>query len=101
MNPEEAKQPVAQPASDSSTDQSSAQPSADLGANEWLVEEMRERYDADPGSVGPEWARYFESNGSPAGQEVTTPTEPAAAPEKPAGQRATDNAPKVAPAKAP
>jgi 2-oxoglutarate decarboxylase len=100
MNPEEAKQPVAQPASDSNTDQSSAQPSADLGANEWLVEEMRERYDADPGSVGPEWARYFESNGSP-GQEATTPTQQATAPAKPAGQQAPDNAPKVAPAKAP
>ena len=34
-------------------------PSADLGANEWLVEEMREQYDKDPGSVGPQWAAYF------------------------------------------
>nr|WP_238348521.1 multifunctional oxoglutarate decarboxylase/oxoglutarate dehydrogenase thiamine pyrophosphate-binding subunit/dihydrolipoyllysine-residue succinyltransferase subunit [Ornithinimicrobium pratense] len=41
---------------------------ADFGANEWLVEEMRERFDQDPGSVGPEWRNYFEngqsSNGS-------------------------------------
>ena len=42
---------------------------ADFGANEWLVEEMRERFDQDPGSVGPEWRSYFENgqggNGSP------------------------------------
>ncbi|WP_238154343.1 multifunctional oxoglutarate decarboxylase/oxoglutarate dehydrogenase thiamine pyrophosphate-binding subunit/dihydrolipoyllysine-residue succinyltransferase subunit [Ornithinimicrobium sufpigmenti] len=37
---------------------------ADFGANEWLVEEMRERFDQDPGSVGPEWRSYFE-NGQP------------------------------------
>ena len=34
---------------------------ADFGANEWLVEEMRERFDQDPGSVGPEWRTYFEN----------------------------------------
>ena len=34
-------------------------PSSDLGANEWLVDEMREQYAADPGSVTPEWAAYF------------------------------------------
>ena len=33
---------------------------ADFGANEWLVEEMRERFDQDPGSVDPAWPSYFE-----------------------------------------
>ena len=34
---------------------------ADFGANEWLVEEMRERFDQDPGSVTPEWRTHFEN----------------------------------------
>ena len=38
---------------------SSVAPSSDLGANEWLVEEMQEQYDKDPASVAPEWAAYF------------------------------------------
>jgi 2-oxoglutarate decarboxylase len=42
---------------------SSPQPSASLGANEWLVEEMRERYTADPGSVDATWVDYFKSGG--------------------------------------
>ncbi|MGD8199586.1 multifunctional oxoglutarate decarboxylase/oxoglutarate dehydrogenase thiamine pyrophosphate-binding subunit/dihydrolipoyllysine-residue succinyltransferase subunit [Ornithinimicrobium sp. W1679] len=33
---------------------------ADFGANEWLVEEKREQFDQDPGSVDPAWRRYFE-----------------------------------------
>ena len=52
------------------------QPAEDeFGANEWLVEEMREQYDADPKSVTGSWAEYFAaednssssapSNGSP------------------------------------
>jgi len=72
-HPEEANQPVPQHSekndgSDSSINsqtsvQTSALPSADLGANEWMVEEMLEQYTADPTNVGPEWVRYFESNG--------------------------------------
>ena len=58
---------MAQSASDTNTDQSSTLPSADLGANEWLVDEMREQYDADPASVGPEWVQYFRANGSGGG----------------------------------
>ncbi|MEI2713720.1 MAG: multifunctional oxoglutarate decarboxylase/oxoglutarate dehydrogenase thiamine pyrophosphate-binding subunit/dihydrolipoyllysine-residue succinyltransferase subunit [Nocardioides sp.] len=44
----------------------SVQPSNDLGANEWLVEEMRESYQADPSSVSEEWAAYFGANGASA-----------------------------------
>src|SRR6478672_1661728 len=54
---------VAQSPNGQSGNQSSVAPSSDLGANEWLVEEMKEQYDKDPGSVGPEWASYF-GNGS-------------------------------------
>ena len=47
-----------------SSGQQSPQPStSDFGANEWLVEEMRERYKADPSSVDASWADYF-TNGS-------------------------------------
>ncbi len=31
----------------------------DFGANDWLIEEMRERYQNDPSSVDPKWARFF------------------------------------------
>ncbi|WP_249423953.1 multifunctional oxoglutarate decarboxylase/oxoglutarate dehydrogenase thiamine pyrophosphate-binding subunit/dihydrolipoyllysine-residue succinyltransferase subunit [Nocardioides coralli] len=40
---------------------------ADFGANEWLVEEMFEQYQRDPNSVGPEWVRFFQNNGTTGG----------------------------------
>ena len=36
----------------------------EFGANEWLVEEMHDRYQKDPNSVDPTWAAYFSGNGS-------------------------------------
>ena len=38
--------------------------SSDFGANDWLVEEMYERYQQDPTSVEPSWITYFEENNS-------------------------------------
>lgn len=85
-------------------------PSADLGANEWLVEEMREQYDKDPGSVGPQWAAYFggsASNGSSNGADTSAPgTVDKSAPKtaaKPAPQSSAQSAPQssTGPAKAP
>ena len=35
--------------------------SADFGANDWLVEEMYERYLADPTSVEPSWIEFFKT----------------------------------------
>ncbi len=82
-HPEEAKQVVPQ-----SSGQQSPQPStSDFGANEWLVEEMRERYKADPSSVDATWADYF-SNGSAA----------APAPRRPATARVTTEPKQAAPA---
>ncbi|GAB2766752.1 multifunctional oxoglutarate decarboxylase/oxoglutarate dehydrogenase thiamine pyrophosphate-binding subunit/dihydrolipoyllysine-residue succinyltransferase subunit [Nocardioides salsibiostraticola] len=93
-------------------------PSAtDFGDNEWLVEEMREQYDADPGSVEPQWAAYFKgsdggsSNGSPAkpaakesaGKPADKPAEPQAkkpaakAPDKAAEKKAEKPAAKSEP----
>src|SRR5580693_6658949 len=37
----------------------SAQQPADFGANEWLVEELYQRYLADPGSVDRAWWSFF------------------------------------------
>ena len=70
---------MAQSPNGQSGNQSSVAPSSDLGANEWLVEEMKEQYDKDPGSVGPEWASYF-GNGSaaPAQAAPSAPSAPSA-----------------------
>ncbi|MEO6512969.1 MAG: hypothetical protein ABIO16_18370, partial [Nocardioides sp.] len=35
-----------------------------MGANEWLVEEMYDRYKADPGSVDQTWVKYFHAHGN-------------------------------------
>ena len=46
-----------------------SQSGQDFGANDWLVEEMFERYQTDPTSVPSEWVTYFQNNpqsGSPA-----------------------------------
>ena len=73
--------------SDTSSETASA-PSSDFGANEWLVEEMYDQYQRDPGSVDPSWAAYFKTNGSstngasngaPATPAASTTTSPAPA----------------------
>ncbi|HJQ06806.1 MAG TPA: multifunctional oxoglutarate decarboxylase/oxoglutarate dehydrogenase thiamine pyrophosphate-binding subunit/dihydrolipoyllysine-residue succinyltransferase subunit, partial [Nocardioides sp.] len=55
----------------------------DFGANEWLVEEMKSRFDADPSSVDPAWAAYFKGgNGTPAAAApAAAPAKTAAAPQ--------------------
>ncbi|WP_175582679.1 multifunctional oxoglutarate decarboxylase/oxoglutarate dehydrogenase thiamine pyrophosphate-binding subunit/dihydrolipoyllysine-residue succinyltransferase subunit [Nocardioides guangzhouensis] len=47
-------------------------PLADFGANDWLVEEMYDKYTKDPASVGPEWTAYFQANGSGANGSTAT-----------------------------
>ena len=50
---------------ESAQDNPTTPPSSDFGANEWLVEEMFERFSKDPKSVDQEWVDYFKkSNGS-------------------------------------
>ncbi len=86
-----------------------SQSGQDFGANDWLVEEMFERYQADPTSVPSEWVTYFQNNpqgtaapiaGAPKGGTPPTPkpvTPPnisisgavAAQPATPAAQPAT------------
>ncbi|MEO5851223.1 MAG: multifunctional oxoglutarate decarboxylase/oxoglutarate dehydrogenase thiamine pyrophosphate-binding subunit/dihydrolipoyllysine-residue succinyltransferase subunit, partial [Nocardioides sp.] len=79
--------------------QSSAVPSSELGANEWLVDEMKEQYDRDPGSVGPEWARYFESDGT--SHDSTNGAAAAPTPAPAASATPPAQAPALAPAQAP
>ncbi|WP_371177077.1 multifunctional oxoglutarate decarboxylase/oxoglutarate dehydrogenase thiamine pyrophosphate-binding subunit/dihydrolipoyllysine-residue succinyltransferase subunit [Buchananella felis] len=37
----------------------------DFGANGWLIEELRERFEADPTSVTPAWRTFFETGALP------------------------------------
>ncbi|MDT0200976.1 multifunctional oxoglutarate decarboxylase/oxoglutarate dehydrogenase thiamine pyrophosphate-binding subunit/dihydrolipoyllysine-residue succinyltransferase subunit [Nocardioides sp. AE5] len=77
-------------------------PLIDFGANEWLVDEMFEQYQQDPGSVGPEWAAYFKDQGGSNGAaaEAKAPAQASPAPAKPAPAKAESNGAKAeAPAK--
>ena len=49
-----------------------SQSGQDFGANDWLVEEMYERYQSDPTSVPSEWVTYFQNNPQ-AGSATQTP----------------------------
>ncbi|MFC0224123.1 multifunctional oxoglutarate decarboxylase/oxoglutarate dehydrogenase thiamine pyrophosphate-binding subunit/dihydrolipoyllysine-residue succinyltransferase subunit [Nocardioides zeicaulis] len=98
---------VAQSPNGQSGNHSSVAPSSDLGANEWLVEEMKEQYDKDPASVAPEWARYFANGSTPAATSAqpaqaapATSAAPAqqAAPVKQAAPAPAQPAAKAAPA---
>ncbi|HXH78201.1 multifunctional oxoglutarate decarboxylase/oxoglutarate dehydrogenase thiamine pyrophosphate-binding subunit/dihydrolipoyllysine-residue succinyltransferase subunit [Nocardioides sp.] len=77
----------------------SVAPSSDMGANAWLVDEMREQFAQDPSSVAPEWAAYFSANGNgQSGQASGTPTTATTA--APAQAQSTAKAPSEKPAQA-
>ena len=52
-------------------ERSVSQSGQDFGANDWLVEEMYERFQSDPSSVPAEWVTYFQNNPQ-AGKPATT-----------------------------
>ena len=58
--------------------------SPDFGTNQWLVEEMYDRYKADPGSVDPTWQAFFAPKGGTDGTGGAAPTNGAPAPVQPA-----------------
>ena len=58
-----------------------SQSGQDFGANDWLVEEMYERYQSDPASVPSEWVTYFQNN--PQAGTLTTQTPGAGTPPTP------------------
>ncbi len=67
--PEEAIEAVANSSPDHTT--------PDFGTNQWLVEEMYERFQEDPTSVDPTWATFFK-DGAPSSTNGATPTAAAA-----------------------
>ncbi len=75
-------------------------PAAAFGANEWLVEEMYERWQSDPNSVDPAWLEFFKTYQPDNGAPAATASAPAApAPAAPAPAAAAPAAP-AAPAPA-
>ncbi len=59
----------------------------DFGTNQWLVEEMYDRYQEDPKSVDASWVTFFENGGTPSGNgrpEAKTEPAPAKAEPEPA-----------------
>jgi multifunctional 2-oxoglutarate metabolism enzyme len=74
---------------------------ADLGPNEWLVDEMYERFRADPGSVSESWQDFFagyeprQQAPTPAADRAEPEAEPAPAPkaEEKAEAKAEEKAP--------
>jgi multifunctional 2-oxoglutarate metabolism enzyme len=73
-----------------STQQASQEnPLADFGPNEWIVEDMYQRYLADPASVDPAWHDFFaDYKPAPEPTNAAQPTPPAATATPAAGQPA-------------
>ncbi|WP_307855934.1 multifunctional oxoglutarate decarboxylase/oxoglutarate dehydrogenase thiamine pyrophosphate-binding subunit/dihydrolipoyllysine-residue succinyltransferase subunit [Nocardioides faecalis] len=86
-----------------SSDQSNGSPAVppDFGANEWLVEEMKEQFEADPGSVDPAWAAYFRSERGGTATKTAAPARSSAASKAAAPAPAKAAAPAAKPAAAP
>ncbi|MGO4255317.1 multifunctional oxoglutarate decarboxylase/oxoglutarate dehydrogenase thiamine pyrophosphate-binding subunit/dihydrolipoyllysine-residue succinyltransferase subunit [Marmoricola sp. RAF53] len=49
---------------------------AEFGANEWLVDEMYEQYQKDPGSVDPAWAAFFAGKNGAVAVAAAAPATP-------------------------
>ena len=89
-----------------SIDERAGEISVDFGANEWLIEELYDKYLVDRSSVDPQWQAYFarlEAEGD--GADAATANAPAApaapapaAPAAPAPAAPTPAAPAPAPA---
>ena len=74
---------------EASTHSAGAGEEEDFGANDWLLEEMYERYREDPDSVDTSWANYFASHGEPAHADTPggrTPSGRTAGPKTPDGE---------------
>ncbi len=93
---EEAKHAVPEttPSSPSSSTVASATVPEEFGANEWLVEEMYERFQADPSSVEKTWVDYFKAhgNGTPDGGSTNGSTNGTATDSKPEAKQSPDKA---------
>ncbi len=83
-------------------DVTTGETSTDFGANDWLIEDMREQYLADPESLDPVWVSYFEQNGAPNSTASAAPAGPPVAsantpPVQPAPPAQAISTPPVAP----
>src|SRR6185295_16590440 len=78
-----------------STQQTSQEnPLADFGPNEWIVDEMYQRYLADPSSVDPAWHDFFaDYKPAMATGSISTPDEATAANAKATAAKAGNDAP--------
>ncbi|MEV5963937.1 multifunctional oxoglutarate decarboxylase/oxoglutarate dehydrogenase thiamine pyrophosphate-binding subunit/dihydrolipoyllysine-residue succinyltransferase subunit [Kribbella sp. NPDC051952] len=63
------------------TEPSDTNPLAAFGANEWLVDELYEKYKQDPNSVDPAWLDFFKTY-NPDGDAKPVTTTPADAPQR-------------------
>ncbi|MES6563617.1 multifunctional oxoglutarate decarboxylase/oxoglutarate dehydrogenase thiamine pyrophosphate-binding subunit/dihydrolipoyllysine-residue succinyltransferase subunit [Cutibacterium acnes] len=78
--------------------------SPDFGANDWLIEEMRDQYQSDPNSVDPAWATFFRKEAVESTDSVTKSAAkdvPGASAPKPATKPQPVPAAKPAPITAP
>jgi multifunctional 2-oxoglutarate metabolism enzyme len=77
-HPRASAEPAAPAASDRADATAPPAPaSTDFGPNEWLVDELYQRYLADPGSVDMAWWNFFADYGPPAGVAGIAPAPPA------------------------
>ena len=74
---------------------------SDFGANDWLIDEMHEQYQADPDSVDEKWRAFFAGRSTQAEPSSTQPTTAASAPATPQPAPAAAPAPAPTPAPAP
>ena len=109
----ESHQPASAPRQGAASDHAANQ--ADFGANEWLVEELYQRYLADPGSVDRAWWSFFADYqptlpdgtgpqpviGLQAGPAPAAATAPAPAPQSPPSGQAPQAQQAAPPAPAP
>src|SRR5215831_275788 len=75
-------------------------PGTDFGPNEWLVDELYQRYLADPSSVDMAWWNFFADYHPPAGSPVTATAVPATEPTAAATEAPAAPAPAAPPAPA-
>ena len=64
--------------------ETSQEPSTpDFGTNQWLVEEMYDRYQEDPSSLDDSWVTFFENGNTPSGNGRPDPQPEPKAEKKP------------------
>lgn len=80
------------------THESTAAGAAGFGANEWMVEEMREAWEADPSSVSTQWRELFEKDPAAGVSEDESAGAEASSSPAPAPESAVVPAPDAVPA---